>query len=143
MKGLSELAVSGYATDYFGATFEVKPCSGFILVVYNGFRSAPMSEEAFSFILDEYMDQPYRRLVCDLRRASFPEDEAPLRERFRAQATALPRSTVVALCEDPSCTLMVAAVEEYRKAGHDVHATSDEDEALRLIRAGAPEKAQA
>lgn len=141
MKGLSELTVSSFATDYFGAKFEVKPCSGFVLVVYGGFRSAPVSRETFSFILEEYSDQPYRKLVCDMRRAGYPDDDNQMRARFAEQAAALPTSTIVGLSTDPSSPTMVAAVEEFRKAGHECFITDDETEALRLITSAARPKA--
>lgn len=133
MKGLNELTPSAFATDYFGAKFEVKPCSGFVLVVYGGFRSAPVSRETFSFVLEEYCDQPYRKPVCDIRRAGYPDDESQMRARFAEQAAALPISTIVGLSMDPSSPTMVAAAEEFRKAGHECFITDDETEALRLI----------
>ncbi|MEQ8433008.1 MAG: hypothetical protein RIA71_02100 [Oceanicaulis sp.] len=133
--------------EHLGAGFRVAPNREYVVFTFHSFRSEAKGEEGFSFLLENYLEQPSRCVVFDVRNALWPSDMVSLQKRFANHASRLPLSRVAGLCGDPQSAVMKAALIQFKNAGHVAMTTSCEAEAVDWLCAGAqacldPERAK-
>lgn len=121
------------AIEYLGSSFALDREQGYALLTFHAFRSEAKGEEAFEYFLELYSEQPVRRLIYDVRTALWPTDRRSLKRRFRRHGARMPRSVIAVVCEDVSHSTMTLGKEAYEAAGHVVHLTTSEADAIAFV----------
>jgi hypothetical protein len=133
MTAAVSLLSTANATEYLGSSFTLDKEQGYALLTFHAFRSEAKGEEAFEFFLELYSEQPVRRLIYDVRTALWPMDKRSLKRRFRRHGARMPRSVIAVVCEDVSHPAMMIGKEAYEAAGHIVHLTMSEADAIAFV----------
>lgn len=121
------------ALEYLGSSFKVDREQGYALITFQAFRSEAKGEEAFEFMRELYAEQAVRRLIYDVRTALWPADKRALKRRFGRHGERMPRSVIAVVCQDPDDRQMRIGMSAYEQAGHTVHLTASEADAIAFV----------